>query len=162
MNPVFSTIDLHFLGDEQTIAAFLVITDLGPVLVETGPYSTWDYLEQGIQRLGFDIREIKHVFLTHIHFDHAGAAWALAEHGANIYVHPLGAPHLQSPERLLESARRIYGDQMDTLWGAIRPITAERIRVANHEDTFKLGNTVFKAWHTPGHAVHHMYGKWAM
>lgn len=156
MAPVFSTIDLHFLGEEHTIAAFLVITDFGPVLVETGPYSTWDYLKNGVQRLGFEMGEIRHVFLTHIHFDHAGAAWALAELGANIYVHPLGALHLQSPERLLESARRIYGDQMDRLWGAIQPIAPERIRIADHEATFRLGNTVFKAWHTPGHAVHHI------
>ena len=79
-------IDLHFQQSNETIAAFLVETSEGPVLIETGPHSTFNHLQKGIEKAGFALEDIKHVFLSHIHFDHAGAAWALAEKGAKIYV----------------------------------------------------------------------------
>ena len=87
-------IDLHFRELEKTIASFLVETSEGPVLIETGPYSTFPFLKKGIEAIGYKIEDIRHVLLTHIHLDHAGAAWALARHGAKIYVHPKGYHHL--------------------------------------------------------------------
>ena len=75
-----------------------------------------------LQRAGFAAENVRHVFLSHIHFDHAGAAWRFAELGATIYVHPRGAPHLIDPARLIESATRIYGDEMERLWGQFAPI----------------------------------------
>ncbi len=149
-------IDLHFLGYQHAIAAFLVETDDGPVLIETGPHATFKQMEKGIQAVGYQLQDIQHVLLTHIHFDHAGAAWALAALGARIYVHPLGARHLAHPEKLLESAKRIYQDDMDRLWGDMQPIPETQLTAIEHSSEVKVGNTTFKAWHTPGHAVHHI------
>jgi glyoxylase-like metal-dependent hydrolase (beta-lactamase superfamily II) len=150
------TLDLAFLGEEKTIAAFLVETYDGPVLFETGPYSCFPQLEKEISRIGYTIHDIQHVFLTHIHLDHAGAAWAFAELGAKIHVHPLGVRHLSSPERLMESARRIYKDKMDELWGEMKPIPMESIVPAEHESVVMVANEKITAWHSPGHAIHHI------
>ncbi|WP_026999232.1 MBL fold metallo-hydrolase [Eisenibacter elegans] len=149
-------IDLHFLENDTTIAAFLVETSEGPVLVESGPHSTFKTLEAGIAKAGYAVTDIKHVFVTHIHFDHAGAAWAFAEHGAKVYVHPFGAGHLSSPSKLTESARRIYLDQMDVLWGEMRDIPLAQIVAPEDQTTITIGNRRFKAWYTPGHAYHHI------
>lgn len=88
--------------------------------------------------------------------DHAGAAWWFAKHGAKIHVHPRGLRHLGSPERLMESARRIYQDKMDELWGEMHPIDEKQLIAVEHEESFQIGDHQFKAWHTPGHAVHHI------
>lgn len=149
-------IDLNFLEEKQTIAAFLVESEGGPVLVETGPESTWPQLESGINRLGYQISDIHHVLLSHIHFDHAGAAWKMAAAGARVYVHPLGLPHLASPERLWQSAAKIYGDDMDRLWGEMRPIPTNRLQEVQHGEKLELEGLEFKALHTPGHAIHHI------
>ena len=149
-------IDLHFQGQLEAIAAFLVETSTGPILIETGPHSTLPRLEEGIQAAGFELTDIKHVFLTHIHLDHAGVAWKFAEHGATIYVHPRGYPHMHDPSKLLKSAKMIYQEQMDSLWGTLKPIAAEQLVSVDHEDSFTIGDTTLKAWHTPGHAVHHI------
>ncbi len=158
MNAVY-VLDLHFLNSTETIAAFLVETTAGPVLIETGPESTFEQLEKAVAKAGFDISQIKHVFLTHIHFDHAGAAWKLAEAGAKIYVHPKGAPHLASPQKLWESAAKIYGDKMDLLWGKMNPIDPNQIQMVNDGERVEIGQHTFQALHTPGHAVHHIAWK---
>ena len=150
------TIDLYFQGDSQTVAAFLTPTEDGPVLIETGPYSTFQSLASGVQKLGYELSDIRHVLLSHIHFDHAGAAWALAELGATIYVHPVGLPHLANPERLLNSARMIYQEKMDSMWGAIHAIAEDRLRAVSHGEYITIGSSQFTAWHTPGHAIHHI------
>ncbi len=150
------TLDLNFLGIPQAIAAYLVETSDGPVLIESGPYSTYDHLQRAIRHTGVDPADIRHVLLTHIHFDHAGAAWAFAEQGATVYVHPVGAPHLASPEKLWNSAQRIYGDEMERLWGEMQPIAPEQLREVAHEEALTFGDTTFTAYHTPGHATHHI------
>lgn len=152
-------LDLQFLSYDHAIASFLIPTKEGPVLIETGPYSTYPQLERSIQAAGYAVEDIKHVFLTHIHFDHAGAAWALANKGAKIYVHPFGAPHLASPQKLYESARMIYGDEMDRLWGAMESIDPSQIHEALHEETITVGDTPITSLHTPGHAKHHIAWK---
>lgn len=149
-------IDLHFQGQLEAIAAFLVETSAGPILIETGPHSTLPYLQEGIKAAGYQLTDVKHVFLTHIHLDHAGAAWKFAEHGATIYVHPRGYPHMHDPSKLLKSAKMIYQEQMDSLWGTLKPIPAEQLIAVEHEQSFSVGDVSLKAWHTPGHAVHHI------
>lgn len=149
-------IDLHFQGAAHTIASFLIETDQGPILIETGPESTFDQLTKGIETIGYHPEDIKHVFLTHIHFDHAGAAWKFAEMGATIYVHPKGAKHLASPERLWQSAKQIYGSEMESLWGYMNPISENLIKEAADSEAFSVGNKTLTAWHTPGHASHHI------
>jgi glyoxylase-like metal-dependent hydrolase (beta-lactamase superfamily II) len=153
-------LDLHFLDNLQTIAAFLIESSEGLILVETGPYSTFSHLEKGVTSLGFAMKDIRHVVVTHIHFDHAGAAWALAELGANVYVHPFGYPHLLEPSKLYESAKRIYQDDMDRLWSIMKPIHASQLFAVEHGDVFHFGDVELKAWHTPGHAHHHIAWQW--
>ena len=150
------TIDLHFQGFAQAIASFLVETSEGLVMIETGPHSTLPNLLSGIKLLGFEPREVRHVFLSHIHLDHGGAAWYFADMGAQVYVHPLGLPHLNNPERLMSSATRIYGDDMDRLWGEMRPIDWEQLNEVDHMQSITIGDSSFTAYHTPGHAVHHI------
>lgn len=150
------TIDLDFLNNSQTVAAFLVESDEGPVLIETGPESTWTQLEKGINALGYRTKDIKHVLLSHIHLDHAGAAWKFAETGALIHVHPLGLPHLESPGRLWNSAQQIYGDDMQRLWGQMEPIPKTHLTESLHGQPVSIGNIEFIPLHTPGHAMHHI------
>jgi glyoxylase-like metal-dependent hydrolase (beta-lactamase superfamily II) len=152
-------IDLHFQKTKDAIACFLVETSEGPILIETGPASTFDQLSRGVSKSGYSMEDIHHVLLTHIHFDHAGAAWKLAEAGAKIYVHPFGAPHLASPEKLWNSASQIYGDDMDRLWGKMKPIPNNQLIEVEDGQELEFGNTKVKAIHTPGHAVHHIAWK---
>lgn len=149
-------IDLEFLGHKKTIASFLIKTDDGPILIETGPHSTLPILKKGIEEAGFAFEDVKHVFLSHIHLDHAGCAWAFAEHGAKIYLHPFGQKHMANPEKLLASAKRIYQDQMDRLWGTLKPIPKEQLITVEDNEVVKIGKTRLRALFTPGHAVHHI------
>ncbi|GAB4409114.1 MAG: MBL fold metallo-hydrolase [Bacteroidia bacterium] len=148
-------LDLHFQAD-RTIAAFAVETQDGLVLIECGPHSVYPHLLAGLNRLGYQPADVRHVLLSHIHFDHAGAAWALAREGATIHVHPAGYKHLQNPGRLYASAQRIYGDQMDVLWGAMHGIDEEKLKSVPDEAEISCGEVTFKAWYTPGHASHHI------
>ncbi len=149
-------IDLHFYDQEEVIAAFLVETEEGPILIETGPFSTFEKLKEGVSKAGYRVEDIKHVFLSHIHLDHAGAAWWFARNGAKIYVHPLGFRHLHDPSKLMNSAKRIYMDMMDTLWGRMEAIPENLLHQVGHEEEINIGNKRIKSWHTPGHAVHHI------
>jgi len=124
--------------------------------VETGPSTTLPRLEQRLGQLGWALSDFKHVLLTHIHFDHAGAAWALAQAGATVYVHPVGKPHLEQPGKLYQSARMIYGDQMDALWGPMEPIPAAQLYAPAHGEVLRIGDLSVTAWYTPGHATHHI------
>src|SRR5690625_5011623 len=118
-------LDLNFLEEPHVIANYLIPSDEGLVLIETGPETTFENLKNAISKTGNSWKDVKHVLLTHIHFDHAGAAWKFAENGAKIYVHPIGLPHLNSPEKLWNSAKRIYKEDMETLWGEMKPIAKE-------------------------------------
>ncbi|RED94070.1 MBL fold metallo-hydrolase [Marinoscillum furvescens] len=149
-------LDLQFQGIDHAIAAFLIETSAGPVLIETGPHSTYQPLVVALKTHGYAPEDVKHVLLTHIHFDHAGAAWAFAKHGAQIYVHPFGSSHMEDPTKLYNSAKMIYGDQMETLWGAMEKIPGEQLKAINHLERIQIGDTTFTALHTPGHAKHHI------
>ena len=148
-------LDLRFQGVERVIASFLLDSGEGPVLIETGPESTYARLEAALRAEGVLPEEVRHVFVTHIHLDHAGAAWRLAELGATVYAHPQGAPHLVDPSRLLASAERIYGDGLKALWGEVRGIPRERVRPLADGERVRLGDLEVQALATPGHAGHH-------
>jgi glyoxylase-like metal-dependent hydrolase (beta-lactamase superfamily II) len=150
------TIDLGFRGVNEAIGSFLVESNGQLALFETGPHSTFSNLKQKVEVLGYSLDSIKDVFITHIHLDHAGAAWALAELGATVYLHPVGYPHMNDPSRLMSSAKRIYQDEMETLWGDMKAIPSEKLRVVEHGEIIQLGELNIKAHHTPGHAVHHI------
>ncbi len=150
------TLDLQFLAIDHAIAAFLIETSDGPVLIETGPYSTFEALKAALKKHKYAPADIKHVFLTHIHFDHAGAAWAFAKTGTKIYVHPFGAPHLAEPFKLYNSAKQIYGNEMERLWGAMENIDASLLVSPEDNQVITIGETSFRALYTPGHAKHHI------
>ncbi|MER3483315.1 MAG: MBL fold hydrolase [Meiothermus sp.] len=139
----------------RVIAAFVLETAEGPVLLETGPESRFPALVDGLKGLGYAPQDIRHVFVTHIHLDHAGAAWRFAKGGSSIYVHPKGAPHLTDPSKLWASATRIYGDQMETLWGRMGIVPENQVQVLQDGDVVSIGGAEIKAIETPGHANHH-------
>lgn len=149
------TIDIRFLERSEVIANYLIESDDGLILVETGPETAFENLKAGIKAQGFDWKDVKHVLLTHIHFDHAGAAWKFAEIGAKIYVHPIGLPHLNNPERLWNSAKMIYQDEMERLWGEMKPIDEDLLVAADNGDVLNIGGIEINVFYTPGHAVHH-------
>lgn len=149
------TLDLNFLGREHAISAYLIRHADGAVLIESGPGSTLSSLEAGLAKEGLSPRDVTHVLLTHIHLDHAGAAGWLAQQGAEVYVHPVGAPHMLNPDKLIASATRIYGDRMETLWGVFLPVPANQLKVPNDAEEIVIGNLKFLPINTPGHAEHH-------
>src|SRR5436305_8554339 len=112
-------IDLHHQGVERIVAAYLLDTDDGPALFDCGPSTTIDALKRGLADAGLQLTDVRHLLLSHIHLDHAGAAGNLVrEHpGLVVHVSEIGAPHIVDPERLERSARRLYGDSFDPLWG---------------------------------------------
>ena len=151
------TLDLHFQDRPHTIASYLLPHDDGAALIETGPASTAAMLQAQLAEQGLTPNDVSEVLLSHIHLDHAGAAgWLAAEHGATLYVHPAGAPHLADPSRLLRSAERIYGDDMDRLWGETVPAPDDQIVALDHEEALSIGGRTATALHTPGHASHHI------
>jgi glyoxylase-like metal-dependent hydrolase (beta-lactamase superfamily II) len=149
------TLDLNFQGKSQAIAAYLIHNEDANVLVECGPGSSLDGLNNSLRDHGLSLGDITHVFLTHIHLDHAGAAGWFSRQGADIFVHPLGAPHLLNPEKLLASATRIYGERMEPLWGEFLPVVPERLQIIEDGQDIKIGNLHINAFFTPGHAIHH-------
>ena len=154
-------LDTHQLGRPGIVAATAVETDDGIALFDTGAESTFDNVIVDLRKIGFSAKDVRHVFLSHIHFDHAGAAWRFAESGATIYVHPVGAPHLVDPTKLINSATRIFGDQMQKLWGRIAPVPADRIRVVEDNELIRVRPFEVRALATPGHADHHHVYHWA-
>ena len=153
--PDIHVLDLNFQGLKEITAVYLVVGPEGPILIETGPGSTLATLLSQIRQHGFEPEQIKHVLVTHIHLDHAGAAGWWAQQGAQIYVHSFGARHLIAPEKLLASAQRIYGDEMDTLWGEMLPAPAEKVTEVFDNDILDVAGLRIQALETPGHARHH-------
>lgn len=149
------TLDLDFMGFSGAIAAYLIPHSSGVVLVECGPGSTIPALISGLKEFELTPADITDVLLTHIHLDHAGAAGWLARQGARVHVHPVGAPHLRDPRKLLESAGRIYGDMMEPLWGEFLPVPAESLSIPDDEIPIEVHGLRFIPLDTPGHANHH-------
>jgi len=153
-------LDTQHLGRPGIIASTALETHDGLALFDTGPESTFDNIANQLRKLGFDPRDVRRVFLSHIHFDHAGAAWRFAELGATIYVHPRGAAHLIDPRKLVASATRLYGDKMEQLWGKFSGIAPERVRILEDNELVRVAPFEIRAIATPGHASHHHVYHW--
>ncbi len=147
-------IDTNMHGHEAITACYLLAGDQ-TALVETGPKSTVDNVLRGLEAAG--VTQLDWIVVTHIHLDHAGAAGTLARRfpEATIAVHHVGAPHLVDPSKLWASASRIYGDDMERLWGGIDPLDEVRLRILEDGDKVDLGGRSLQAIDTPGHAYHH-------
>lgn len=161
----YHTLDLNFLGIPRNIACFIIpLKSKKWALIDPGPYSCHKTLSTKLTKYGITLSDIERVFITHIHLDHSGGAWALAEAGAQIHVHPIGAPHLINPTKLYESAKRIYGEKMGTLWSKVGPISKEKVITVGNGESLTLsgqnGDIQITAHYTPGHASHHI--SWQM
>jgi glyoxylase-like metal-dependent hydrolase (beta-lactamase superfamily II) len=151
-------IDLHFKGSPRVIATALLTGPDGVTLIDPGPASCLPALEAGLHHRGLSLRDVRTLLLTHIHLDHAGAAGAIVERvpGIRVYVHERGAPHMIDPSKLLASATRLYGDQMDALWGPFLPVPASQVTALGGGERLELSGTSIAVAYTPGHAKHHV------
>jgi glyoxylase-like metal-dependent hydrolase (beta-lactamase superfamily II) len=147
----YEPIDLHHLA-ERVIGVYVVPTADGPALFDCGPSTRVEALKAGLAGHGLELTDIRHLLLSHIHLDHAGAAGVLVrEHPAlRVHVSEIGAPHLIDPSRLERSARRLYGDAFDELWGELAPVPAGNVEIAGDR---VVGLECFPS---PGHASHHV------
>jgi glyoxylase-like metal-dependent hydrolase (beta-lactamase superfamily II) len=145
-------IDLVHGGAARTVGAYLLDTSQGLSLFDCGPSSCIPALKAGLAERGFELGDVRNLLLSHIHLDHAGAAGSLVrEHPElQVWVSEVGAPHLVDPSRLERSARRLYGETFDGLWGELAPVPEENVHIA---DGRAAGLEVFAA---PGHASHHV------
>ena len=145
-------IDLLHQGFPRNVGCYLVETDDGTALFDCGPGTCIPALKDGLAARGLELGDVRHLLLSHIHLDHAGAAGALVREQPSLQVHvsAVGAPHLSDPSRLEASARRLYGDTFDGLWGELVPVPAENIRIVGDD---VLGLECFQS---TGHASHHV------
>jgi glyoxylase-like metal-dependent hydrolase (beta-lactamase superfamily II) len=145
-------LDLLHGGAERVIGSYVLETDDGPAIFDCGPTACVDALKTGLRSRGLELRDVRHLLLSHIHLDHAGAAGVLVrEHpGLQVHVSGVGAPHLVDPARLEASARRLYGETFDDLWGELAPVPEDNVHVVGER---VVGLSCFP---TPGHASHHV------
>lgn len=145
-------IDLLHGGQPRSIGAYLLDTSEGLSLFDCGPTTCVDALRAGLAERGHELGDVRNLLLSHIHLDHAGAAGVLVrEHPElRVWVSEIGAPHLVDPARLERSARRLYGESFDVLWGELAPVPEENVRIA---ESRAAGLEVFAS---PGHASHHV------
>jgi glyoxylase-like metal-dependent hydrolase (beta-lactamase superfamily II) len=151
-------VDLNFQGYPSIIATAILHDAGGLSLIDPGPSTTLAHLGEQLGRKGYRIDDVRQLLLTHIHLDHAGATGTLVKANPRIevYVHERGAPHMIDPSRLLASAGRLYGDDMQRLWGEFLAVPADRIRVLAGGETIHAGGRELRVAYTPGHASHHV------
>ncbi len=152
------TIDLGFMGAEGVTASFLLLVERAAALVETGPATCLENLMRGLDERGVFPEDVRQVFLTHVHLDHAGAAGHVAGLLPNtvFYVHEIDRPHLADPRKLVSGAARVYGERMDELWGKARSVPGAKLVALSGGEEAEAADGVLVAHHTPGHARHHL------
>jgi len=145
-------LDLRHLGHERVIGSYLLDTAGGPALQDCGPTTCVPELKRQLAERGLELADVRHLLLSHIHLDHAGAAGVLVREHPELTVHvsDIGAPHLADPSKLENSARRLYGEHFDELWGELAPVPEQNISVVGDR---VLGLECFPS---PGHARHHV------
>ena len=145
-------LDLMHQGADRVIASYLLETNDGLALFDCGPSTCLPRLKAALLERGVELGDVRHLLLSHIHLDPAGAAGVLVREHPQLHVHvsEIGAPHLADPSRLETSARRLYGDTFDTLWGELAPVPQENIRTVAAR---VIGLDCFP---TQGHASHHV------
>jgi glyoxylase-like metal-dependent hydrolase (beta-lactamase superfamily II) len=151
-------IDTRMAGYEGITASYLIRGDR-PCLVETGTAPSAPVVRDALASLGVGPADLATVVVTHIHLDHAGGTGDIAEMfpAAEVVVHELGARHLADPSRLMASARLVYGDELDDLFGVLAPTPATRIRTVERTGVIDLGGgRRLESHYSPGHAKHHV------
>ncbi|MEV5830852.1 MBL fold metallo-hydrolase [Spirillospora sp. NPDC052242] len=151
-------IDTRMAGYSGITAGYLILGDR-PCLVEPGTSGSAPVVEAALRKLGVGADDLATVVVTHIHLDHAGGVGDIARMypRAEVVVHEKGARHLADPSRLMRSARMVYGDSLDTLFGELKPTDAARIRAVEETGTIDLGGgRRLESHYSPGHAKHHV------
>ena len=156
--PKTTLIDLEYLGHPKVIAACLLEGEGSVAIVDPGPGTTLGTLRDKLSQLGLGVAGIDTILLTHIHLDHAGATGSLVRLNPRIrvYVHERGAPHMIDPARLLDSAHRLYGAEMERLWGEFLPVPAANVCALAGGEQLGIGGRRLEVVYTPGHASHHV------
>jgi glyoxylase-like metal-dependent hydrolase (beta-lactamase superfamily II) len=156
--PRTTLIDLKYLGYPEAIATCLLEGDGELALVDPGPTTCLETLESELAGCGLRLTDLTALLLTHIHLDHAGACGVLVRRNPRlrVYVQERGAVHLTDPSRLLLSAARLYGQQMQRLWGEVAPVPAGNLQVLRGGETIALAGRKIAVAYTPGHATHHV------
>ena len=151
-------VDLRFLDTPQIIGTAVFQSPHGVTLLDPGPTTCLDTLGRSLAAHGIGIADIETILLTHIHLDHAGATGALVAANPRmvVFVHERGAPHMIDPSRLLASATRLYGAEMDRLWGRVDPVPARNLRVLKGGEQVTVAGKRLQVAYTPGHASHHV------
>jgi glyoxylase-like metal-dependent hydrolase (beta-lactamase superfamily II) len=150
-----AAIDLGFQALPSAIMGFLIEGTSGYTVIEPGPGSCFPAWETALTQRGASLNDVRRVFTTHVHLDHAGAAGHFAQKGATIFCHPLAARHLLDPTRLWESSRMVYGDQMEPLWGSMIPVPPQQLVILEDGEHHGQHQERILAMETPGHARHH-------
>lgn len=156
--PGLTYIDLNFQGQMNAIATG-VISGVGETaLVDPGPTSCLERLEEGLHGQSIRLADVTHLLLTHIHLDHAGAAGTIVKRHPHVQVlvHDVGANHLVDPRKLLGSAERLYGADMDRLWGEFLAVPESSVRRLQGGERVMVSGRTFEVAYTPGHASHHV------
>jgi glyoxylase-like metal-dependent hydrolase (beta-lactamase superfamily II) len=153
-----SYLDLRFLDTRGVIASVVLHGRGGVAIIDPGPSSTLPALRRELADAGVRISDVTSILLTHIHLDHAGATGTLLKEQPTlrVYVHEKGAPHMVDPSKLLASATRLYGDQMDRLWGDVLPVAADAVVMLRGGERLACGGRDLDVAYTPGHASHHV------
>lgn len=152
-------IDTGHCGNPGTIGVYaLPLPSGGFALVESGPASTTSAVQAGLKEAGLNPADLRYLLVTHIHLDHASASGALlaGAPGAKLIVHERGARHMIDPSRLMASAERVYGDQLEPLWGRMQSVNKERVIAVTGGEKVNLGGINVTPIATPGHASHHV------
>jgi glyoxylase-like metal-dependent hydrolase (beta-lactamase superfamily II) len=151
-------VDLNFLGYPEIIATAILQSAAGVALIDPGPSTTLDTLRAALQRKGIAMSDVRQLLLTHIHLDHAGVTGTLVRENPaiEVFVHERGAPHMTDPSKLIASAGRLYGADMERLWGDFLPVPPDRIRVLKGGERITAGGRELQVAYTPGHASHHV------
>ena len=155
---MLTTIDLNWTARPRSIAALLMQSEGTSLLIDPGPASTLETLRAGLRDRGQDFQSLDALLLTHIHLDHAGATGALVRENPNlkVYVHELGLAHMVDPTRLLASAGRLYGGDLQMLYGECRPVPESNLKPLQGGERIRIGQGELEVFYTPGHASHHV------
>lgn len=158
INSTTCQLDLSFLGRPRVIATGVITTPSGVLLVDPGPASCLPTLRAELRAAGIQASDLAGLLLTHIHLDHAGAAGSLVrEHPhLSVFVHERGAVHLIDPTKLLASATRLYGADMDRLWGEFAAVPSTNVRSLSGGERLDFNGYPIEVAYTPGHASHHV------
>lgn len=153
-----SYLDLDFVGVKGVIAAVVLHGPGGAAIIDPGPSSTLPALRAGLERAGIALTDVRAILLTHIHLDHAGATGTLVRENPalRVYVHEKGAAHMVDPSKLIASATRLWGGEMDALWGEMRPVPAGNLEILRGGERITAGGRDVEVAYTPGHASHHV------